>query len=197
MKTCLHGLPKFVFTDGVARKSFLWDTTLFSPLKVNWHFGERTHLHLQGRRINQSREQHEAGSNQSSAWLILGPWRWRLHNTAKCWLTFNALHDVIPHKIELFITTVERTSKSTYMLKFKRFKVIFTYLPTVFKIQYILYASKFLLLMFGTFPSFLSFVPSPPPQSGGQGWCLACPYPPPEASMHASSHKTIGKVVVL
>jgi hypothetical protein len=32
---------------------------LCSPLKVNWHFGGTSRLHLQGRRISQARTQHE------------------------------------------------------------------------------------------------------------------------------------------
>jgi hypothetical protein len=36
-----------------------------SPVKVNRHFGGACRLHLQGRRIRQTRHKHEAGSQQS------------------------------------------------------------------------------------------------------------------------------------
>jgi hypothetical protein len=42
------------------------------------------------------------------AWLILGPWRWRRHVSPKRRLTFDGIHDVISHKIELFITIAVR-----------------------------------------------------------------------------------------
>jgi hypothetical protein len=59
-------------------------------LKTNRLFGGTYSLQLQGRKINKARSQREAGSNQNSA--------------------FNGLHGVITQKIELFITTAERTS---------------------------------------------------------------------------------------
>jgi hypothetical protein len=45
--------------------SIFWDTTLYSPLKVNWSFGGTCHLHLQGRRVSRAWNQHEAGGKQS------------------------------------------------------------------------------------------------------------------------------------
>jgi hypothetical protein len=53
---------------------------LCSPLKVNQSFGGICRLHLHGRIINQTRNQHEAGRKHS-----------------------DGLHDVISHKIKLFI----------------------------------------------------------------------------------------------
>jgi hypothetical protein len=38
------------------------DITPCSPLRINWCFGGTCGLHLQGRRISQERNQHEAGS---------------------------------------------------------------------------------------------------------------------------------------
>jgi hypothetical protein len=45
-----------------------WDIMPCSLLKVNRHFGRTSHLHLQGRRICQARNQHKAGSKQSLAY---------------------------------------------------------------------------------------------------------------------------------
>jgi hypothetical protein len=58
----------------------------YNSVKVNQHFGGTCYFHLQGRRISQARNQHEAVSTQSCllsascwyfAWIILWPWRWR------------------------------------------------------------------------------------------------------------------------
>jgi hypothetical protein len=47
-------------------KSYIfWDITPYSSLKVNWCFGGICRVHLQGQRISQARNQHEAGSKQS------------------------------------------------------------------------------------------------------------------------------------
>jgi hypothetical protein len=43
------------------------DITPYSPLNVNRGFGGTCYLHLQGRRINQTINQYEAGSKQNSA----------------------------------------------------------------------------------------------------------------------------------
>jgi hypothetical protein len=42
-----------------------WNIMPCSPLKVNRRFGGPCSVHLQGRRISQGRNQHEAGSKQS------------------------------------------------------------------------------------------------------------------------------------
>jgi hypothetical protein len=47
------------------KSSILCDITLYSPLKVNRRFEGKCRLHRQGLRVNQVRNQHEAGSNQS------------------------------------------------------------------------------------------------------------------------------------
>jgi hypothetical protein len=44
------------------KSSTFWDITPFNPLKVNRRFGEKSRLHLEGRRISQARNQREAGS---------------------------------------------------------------------------------------------------------------------------------------
>jgi hypothetical protein len=69
--------------------SVFWDITPFKLLKVNQCFRGTLCLHLQGQRISQTRNQHEAVSKQSR------------------------LDSVIYQKIELFITTVVRTSNPT------------------------------------------------------------------------------------
>jgi hypothetical protein len=54
----------------VAMKSYIfWDITPSSPLKVNRRLGGKSGLHLQGRRVGQARNQHKAGSKQSSSGL--------------------------------------------------------------------------------------------------------------------------------
>jgi hypothetical protein len=45
--------------------SILWDTITCSSVKANWCFRGTYHLHLQGWRTMQARNQHEAGSRQS------------------------------------------------------------------------------------------------------------------------------------
>jgi hypothetical protein len=52
-------------TAVVMKSSVFWDTMPCSLLKVNWRFGRTCHLHPQGQRISQARNQHEAGSKQS------------------------------------------------------------------------------------------------------------------------------------
>jgi hypothetical protein len=74
--------PKF-------REFCLLEYNAISALKVNQCFGGKCCLHLQGQRISQTRNQHEAVSKKSR------------------------LHTVISQKVELFITTAVRTSNST------------------------------------------------------------------------------------
>jgi hypothetical protein len=68
------------------------DTTPCSPLKTNQCFGGTCPLHLEGRRINQARNRHEAGSKQ----------RWSRQVPPKRRLNFNGPHRVISQHIELF-----------------------------------------------------------------------------------------------
>jgi hypothetical protein len=51
------------------KNSIFRDITPCSPLKVNRRFGGTCRLHLHGRRINQERNKHEAGSEESKASL--------------------------------------------------------------------------------------------------------------------------------
>jgi hypothetical protein len=53
-------------------------------------------------------------------WLIFRPWRWRRHVPLKRRLSFNGLHGVISHKIELFIPTYfTLVSCSAYFLPWR------------------------------------------------------------------------------
>jgi hypothetical protein len=58
-----------VLTAVVMKSSVFWDLMPCSPLKVNQSFSGTCRHHLQGWRISQVRNQHEAGSKQSSACL--------------------------------------------------------------------------------------------------------------------------------
>jgi hypothetical protein len=62
-----------VLTAVVMKSTIFWDLLLCSPLSVNRRFGGTYCLHLQSLRVSQTRKQHEAGSKQSSSWLILLP----------------------------------------------------------------------------------------------------------------------------
>jgi hypothetical protein len=46
------------------KSSIYWDITLSSPLKFNWCISQTCCFQLQGWRISQARNQHEAGSKQ-------------------------------------------------------------------------------------------------------------------------------------
>jgi hypothetical protein len=88
----------------------LWHITPCSLWKANQQFGGTCRLHLQGRRINQARNQHEAGTKHRHfllidlrwflTWRTLQPWRCRRELPPKCRLTFNGLHGVISQKRE-------------------------------------------------------------------------------------------------
>jgi hypothetical protein len=41
------------------KSSIFWDIILCNPLKANQHFGGTCHLHLQGQRLSQARNQRE------------------------------------------------------------------------------------------------------------------------------------------
>jgi membrane protein insertase Oxa1/YidC/SpoIIIJ len=78
----------------VLKSSFFCDIMPCSPLKVSQSFGGMYHLHLNGQRISQARNQHEA--------LVL----------LKRLLTLSSLHGVISPKIALFITTTGESLRS-------------------------------------------------------------------------------------
>jgi hypothetical protein len=88
-------------------KSFvLWNTTPCSPFKVSRRFGGTCRSLLQGRRINQARNQCESKWKAESE-LIIRPWRWRPHIPSKRRLIFDGLQGVISQKIELFVPPLE------------------------------------------------------------------------------------------
>jgi hypothetical protein len=60
-------------------------------VKVSQHFLGTCHLHLQGWRVSQARNQHEASSKLL---LSFQPWRWRQHVPPKLQLTLNELHRI-------------------------------------------------------------------------------------------------------
>jgi hypothetical protein len=69
------------------------DTTACSPLKVDRRFGSTRHLHLQGQRLSQARNQYAAGSKQSSAEACY----------SETSVTFNRLHYVISHNADSWV----------------------------------------------------------------------------------------------
>jgi hypothetical protein len=94
--------------------SIFLDVTSCSLLKVNWHFGGTCHAHLQGQRISQARNQHEAGSKQSFMLVSCLAYSLTLEMGATCSsktsVDFSRLHGIISQKTELFITTTVWTS---------------------------------------------------------------------------------------
>jgi hypothetical protein len=54
------------YHSGGMKSSIFWDTTQCSPLKVKRRFREICRLHLQGKRISQARNQHDAGNRQTA-----------------------------------------------------------------------------------------------------------------------------------
>jgi hypothetical protein len=94
-----------VLTPLIMKSPAFWNITPCGPVKISRCFGGTCHLHLQGPKISQARNQHEAGSSALCcifACVILWSWRWRWHVPPKCLLTFSGLHRVISQKIELF-----------------------------------------------------------------------------------------------
>jgi hypothetical protein len=58
------------FNPSFLKHSIFRDTTPFTLLKVNWHFGGICHLYFQAWRVSQARNQHEAGSKQIFAFFL-------------------------------------------------------------------------------------------------------------------------------
>lgn len=78
------------------KSSVFLDVTPCRLLKVSWCCGGTCYLHLHGKRINQARNQCEAGwlcllpsSRWFLAWVIFWPWRWRRNVPSKCCFTFS------------------------------------------------------------------------------------------------------------
>jgi hypothetical protein len=83
---------------------------LYSPLKIYWHFQGILSPHLQGQAISLSLAFTLVSRSAYSLTL-------KMEQTfySKSRLAFNRLHDVIPQKIEIFITTIVRTSNPGIM----------------------------------------------------------------------------------
>jgi hypothetical protein len=79
------------YTQVTLNSSVFWDTMPFNPLIIHTHLGETSHLHLQGRKVSQARNQHESGSKENSA---LQPWRWMWYVPRKHQFTFNGLYRI-------------------------------------------------------------------------------------------------------
>jgi hypothetical protein len=131
-------------TTNLLKSSISWDVKQCSPLKVNWHFTGTCHLHLQGRKTRQTRNQHEAGSKQSNDMMcipldyfilcLLSPTGTTAVYLlpASCWFLVwlillpwrwrwhippkRWLHGVISQKTEPFIATAVGTSSSANLL---------------------------------------------------------------------------------
>jgi hypothetical protein len=88
-------------TAMVMKNCVFWDITPHSQLKVNGRFGGRCPLHLEGRRTSKARKQ--LLSLWFLAWLILRPWRCRLHVPPKHRLTSAGLYFAVSQKLELFL----------------------------------------------------------------------------------------------
>jgi hypothetical protein len=93
------------------KSSVFWNIMLFRLMDVNPYFRGTHCLHLQGQRVSQVRNQHEAGSKQNwfLTWSTLKLWRWRWYVPLKRWLTFIGLHKVTSQKKVLFTATGMRT----------------------------------------------------------------------------------------
>jgi hypothetical protein len=89
---------------------FLWYNIVLS-VENDRNFGGICRVHLQNKRLSQT--VLATASRWFLAWLIIRPWRWKLHVPPKLWLTFKWLHCVLSEKIELFET-------SMFLLRFKQ-----------------------------------------------------------------------------
>jgi chloramphenicol O-acetyltransferase len=102
----------------------LWDITPCSPLKLKQCFRGARRLHLQGRRINQTRALNATYFTLLVFLAYYLTLKWRRHVPPKRRLTFNGLHGVISHKIKLpffrFVLFILLLTSSN--LSFFRFK---------------------------------------------------------------------------
>lgn len=86
------------------------------PLKVDRRFGGTRQLHLQGRKICETGNQHGAGRKKCSAGFassVLGDEDVSGMFLTKVGLLSNGLHGVRSDKIQFFITTYVKTSNPT------------------------------------------------------------------------------------
>jgi hypothetical protein len=61
-KTCNTHIGFEALTTVIMKRSLCWNITPFHLLRFKWRYGEKCRLHLQGRRMSQAKNQHEAGS---------------------------------------------------------------------------------------------------------------------------------------
>jgi hypothetical protein len=83
----------------VMKISIPWDIMPCSLLKVNWRFIGTWRIHLQGWKISQAKNKHEAGSKESIVScqvLFFKPQLWNFG------LTLKGLHGAVNQKTELF-----------------------------------------------------------------------------------------------
>jgi hypothetical protein len=74
---------------GYVKSVFIfWDIMAYSPLKIDQSFGRGSCLHVQGRKVSQTRNQREAGSKT----------KMEANDPPKLRLTFNVLHVVTSQK---------------------------------------------------------------------------------------------------
>jgi hypothetical protein len=66
----LTAVPYCTQNMNYTKNSIFWDITPYVPLLVSPRFGGTYRLHLQGRRINQARNQHKAVSKLTSCWFL-------------------------------------------------------------------------------------------------------------------------------
>jgi fructose-1,6-bisphosphatase/sedoheptulose 1,7-bisphosphatase-like protein len=84
------------------KNTILRDITPCSPLKFNEHSRGTDHLHLQGQRIGQARNQHES-RRQYEECRLLGCGAMQIQD----------LHDTASQKMAFFILTTVKTSNLT------------------------------------------------------------------------------------
>jgi hypothetical protein len=82
-------------------QQWLWRVLSCSLVKVNWCFGGTYRFNLQGPRVRQARNQHEAG------------WRWRWYVPLKCQLTLTGLNGIISQKTSLQTNVLFKKTKQT------------------------------------------------------------------------------------
>jgi hypothetical protein len=101
------------FEAFIVKSSVYWDIPPHSPLKVSRRFGGTVRLHLQGWRVSQARNEHEAGKKSRSACFMLisclaysSTLKMGRNIPPKRLLTFS--YGVIFQKIELVINLVSQ-----------------------------------------------------------------------------------------
>jgi hypothetical protein len=107
----------------------VWEIMLCSPLVTKWCFGGTCHLHVQGWRIGQERNQHEASSkNPATCFILISCLAYSLEDNAAAiyilvsyWLI--SLHGrwgvenrALPYKLYKFSMPVTKQSFARYSL---------------------------------------------------------------------------------